>query len=407
MQTRENIFGHVIFVPLMKPDFNNTEVAFQSKNNRALRKAYWLFRLVGSPLLVKVGKIATNIALGLRLPIKWAVKPTIFSQFCGGETIEQCAGTTQILDQHGIGTILDYSVEGKHNDETFHATTKEILSTIHTANQNKHIPFCVFKMSGITRFGLLMKLNSGDPLSEIEQQEKSKLLERLNSICASAKEAQTPVFIDAEESWIQDAIDTLAWEMIEKYNQDEAWVYNTVQLYRHDRLDYLKDTIAIAKQKERILGVKLVRGAYMEKERDRAEDLGYDSPIQPNKESSDQDFDLALKECVLHLDSVRVVAGTHNEASSQYLTKLMHENGIENGDQRIYFAQLFGMSDHISFNLSNLGYNVAKYVPYGPIKEVIPYLIRRAEENTSVKGQTGRELTLIIKEMKRRKRIKS
>ncbi|NQX90630.1 MAG: proline dehydrogenase family protein, partial [Flavobacteriales bacterium] len=337
----------------------------------------------------------------------WAVNPTIFSQFCGGETIEECAGTTQVLDQHGIGTILDYSVEGKHNDETFDSTTKEILSTISTANQNKHIPFCVFKMSGITRFGLLMKMNEGEALTESELAEKDRLIERLNSICSSAKNAQTPVFIDAEESWIQDAIDSLAWQMIEKYNEDEAWVYNTVQLYRHDRLDYLKDTIAIAKEKQRVLGVKLVRGAYMEKERDRAEDLGYKDPIQPNKESSDQDFDLALKECVQNLDMVRVVAGTHNEASSLYLTKLIHENGIEKSDQRIYFAQLFGMSDHISFNLSDMGYNVAKYVPYGPIREVIPYLIRRAEENTSVKGQTGRELSLIMKEMKRRKGIKS
>lgn len=391
----------------MKPQFDNTEVAFGHKNNAELKKAYWLFKLVGSPFLVKVGKTMTNIAMAIRFPIGWIIKPTIFAQFCGGETIAECAETTKVLDTQGVGTILDYSIEGKKEEEDFDATTNEILATIHTANQNPHIPFCVFKVTGICRFGLLEKLNDGEALNAEEQASWERVKSRVDRICAGARDAKTPVFIDAEESWIQDAIDRLAEGMMSKYNGEEAYVYNTVQLYRHDRLVYLKNLIAKAKEANYYLGVKLVRGAYMEKERERAEDLGYTSPIQPDKGSSDEDFDLALKICVENLEQVRVVAGTHNEASSLYLAQLMAQHGLKTSDSRVYFAQLYGMSDHISFNLSHLGYNVAKYVPYGPIREVVPYLIRRAEENTSVKGQTGRELGLIMKEIKRRKGTKN
>lgn len=391
----------------MKPQFDNTEVAFRHKNNAELKKAYWLFKLVGSPFLVKLGKLMTRVAMGIRFPIGWIIKPTIFAQFCGGETIAECAETTKVLDAQGVGTILDYSIEGKKEEDDFDATAKEILATIHTANQNPHIPFCVFKVTGICRFGLLEKLNDGDALNPEEQASWERVKSRVDLICAGARDAKTPVFIDAEESWIQEAIDQLAEDMMAKYNTEEAYVYNTVQLYRHDRLDYLKNLIAKAKETDYYLGVKLVRGAYMEKERERAEDLGYASPIQPDKASSDENFDLALKACIVNLEHVRVVAGTHNEASSSYLAQLMEQHGLQPSDNRVYFAQLYGMSDHISFNLSHLGYNVAKYVPYGPIREVVPYLIRRAEENTSVKGQTGRELGLILNEIKRRKGIKN
>ena len=389
----------------MNLSFENTEVAFGHKNNQELKKAYWLFKLVGKPKLVGIGKVLTNVALAIRFPIAWIIKPTIFHQFCGGETISECAKTTKILDEFNIGTILDYSVEGKVEEGDFDVTAEEILDTVKTANNNAHIPFCVFKVTGIARFGLLEKMNGDETLSESEEAEKKRFLNRLTRICAEAKKSKTPVFIDAEESWIQDTIDELAEQMMQEFNSKDAWVYNTIQLYRKDKLQYLTEQIAKAKAQNYVLGVKLVRGAYMEKERDRAEDLGYESPIQANKASSDEDFDLALKECVQHLNNCHLVAGTHNEASSMYLTKLIQDHGITPNDKRIYFAQLFGMSDHISFNLAAAGYNVAKYVPYGPIKEVLPYLIRRADENTSVKGQTGRELSLILKEMKRRKRI--
>ncbi|MGB0422717.1 MAG: proline dehydrogenase family protein [Flavobacteriales bacterium] len=389
----------------MKLSFENTEVAFSHKNNKELKKAYWLFKLVGKPSLVSVGKVMTKIALAVRFPMAWMIKPTIFHQFCGGETISECAQTTKILDDFNIGTILDYSVEGKVEERDFDATANEILDTVRTANNNSHIPFCVFKITGIARFGLLEKMNDSEVLSKNEEAEKERFLTRLDAICKASKESQTPVFIDAEESWIQEAIDDLAEQMMQKYNKDDVWVYNTIQLYRKDKLSYLKAQIEHAKTNNYVLGVKLVRGAYMEKERDRAQDYNYDSPIQDNKASADQDFDLALKTCVENINYCHLVAGTHNEASSLYLTKLIQDHGILSSDKRVYFAQLFGMSDHISFNLAAAGYNVAKYVPYGPIKEVLPYLIRRADENTSVKGQTGRELSLILKEMKRRKGI--
>jgi proline dehydrogenase len=391
----------------MNLSFENTAAAFGHKNKAQLRKAYLLFRLVSSPALVKVGKIFLNIALKLRIPIAWAVKPTIFQQFCGGETIQDCAGTTKILDQFGIGTILDYSVEGKSTDADFDATCTEILATIQTGNDNEHIPFCVFKVTGIGRFSILQKVNEKKTLTELEQSEFDRIHYRIDRICAGAAEAKTPVFIDAEESWIQDTIDALAEEMMEKYNLGNVWVYNTVQLYRHDRLDYLKRLHRDAKAKKYLLGVKLVRGAYMEKERARAKEKGYASPIQPDKSASDRDYDAALKYCVEHVEEISSVAGTHNEASSKYLAQLIQDAGLLPSDGRLYFAQLYGMSDHISFNLSAAGYKVAKYVPYGPIREVMPYLLRRAEENTSVKGQTSRELSLILQEMERRNALDS
>ncbi|MCH2198285.1 MAG: proline dehydrogenase family protein [Flavobacteriales bacterium] len=387
----------------MKLSFDNTEIAFAHKSNAELKKAYWLFKLVGSPALVKFGKVSVGLALKLRIPIGWAMRNNIFAQFCGGESIADCAQTTQVLDKGNVGTILDYSVEGKESSEDFERTTQEILRTVETANDNIHIPFCVFKTTGISRFSLLEKVNANAELSPEEQAEFEGVKTRMDRIAKSAFETGTPVFIDAEESWIQDAIDDMAHELMAKYNKERVIVYNTVQLYRHDRLAFLQDAIAEAKSKGYHYGVKLVRGAYMEKERDRAEEHGYQDPIQPNKEASDKDFDAAIKLCIDKIEYVAVVAGSHNEASSKALAELMIERNIAKNDKRVYFAQLFGMSDHISFNLSHAGYNVAKYVPYGPIREVIPYLIRRAEENTSVKGQTGRELSLIQREIQRRK----
>ncbi len=387
----------------MKVSFDNTEIAFAHKSDFDLKKGYWLFKMVSSPLLVKLGKHSVNLALALRIPIGWALKKNIFAQFCGGETIQDCASTTKVLDQLNVGTILDYSVEGKDSVEDLERTTEEIIQTVSTANNNVHIPFCVFKITGVARFALLQKVNEKKELSREEQQEFDEVLTRVDRIAQRAHETGTPIFIDAEESWIQDTIDQLAHDLMERYNKEKVIVYNTAQMYRHDRLAFLVEMFAEAQEKGYKYGVKLVRGAYMEKERQRADERHYTSPIQPDKASCDRDFDAALELCLQNLDHVSLVAGSHNEKSTLLLTELMEKHAIQPSDKRIYFAQLFGMSDHISFNLSHAGYNVAKYVPYGPIREVIPYLIRRAQENTSVKGQTGRELSLIINELKRRK----
>ena len=386
--------------------FEDTRIAFESKSDNELRKAYYLFKLIGNPTLVNVGKNLTHLALSLRIPIGWAIRNNIFRQFCGGETIPECARATQVLDKFHIGTILDYSVEGKDAESDFDATKEETLRTLRTANGNPHIPFCVFKVTGVARFELLEKVNAREELSDAETAEWQRVRERVDDICQLAHDTGTPLFIDAEDSWIQDAIDDLGDEMMEKYNSKKAIVYNTVQLYRHDRLAFLKASHQKALQRNYFLGVKLVRGAYMEKERVRAAEKGYRDPIQPDKAASDRDFNLALEYCVQHIDRISICCGSHNEHSNLYLAQLMQQAGIAPSDKRIYFAQLFGMSDHISFNLAHAGYNVAKYVPYGPIREVIPYLIRRAQENTSVKGQTGRELALIMAERKRRSAAK-
>jgi proline dehydrogenase len=386
--------------------FDNTEIAFKSKNDKDLRRAYYLFKMVGSPGLVKFGKKATHFSLAIGLPIKGIIKATIFKQFCGGETIDECDKTIALLDSYGIGTILDYSVEGKESEADFDKTTKEIIATINKANGNKAIPFSVFKVTGISTFSLLEKASRGEKLNKEDEEKLNSVKDRVNSICKTAHEADTPVFIDAEESWIQPAIDQIATEMMQRYNSNKAIVYNTAQLYRHDRLAHIKSAIEEAKSKGYHYGVKLVRGAYMEKERERAKEKGYSSPIQPNKNACDRDYDLALQVCLENITHVAICAGTHNETSSMYLTELMEKHNLEKNDKRIYFAQLLGMSDHISYNLSESGYNVAKYVPYGPVKEVLPYLIRRAEENTSVAGQTSRELGLILKERERRKKAR-
>jgi proline dehydrogenase len=385
--------------------FENTEIAFQSKSDKDLERAYWLFRIVGSPTMVKIGKWGTNAALSAGLPIKGLIRKTIFRQFCGGESIETCEETIRTLSRYGVGTILDYSVEGKTSEEDFDSTVEEIIRTIEKAEQQNHIPFAVFKVTGIARFGILEKANPEDAtLSELEKAELRSVIDRIDRICKTAHVKGVPVFIDAEETWIQDTIDRIAMDMMRKYNKEKAIVFNTLQMYRHDRLAFLNESIATCKDERIKLGIKLVRGAYMEKERERASKMGYKSPIQPDKESTDKDFDLALELMMKNLETVSFCAGTHNEKSSLYLTKLMNDQEIGSADKRIYFAQLLGMSDHISYNLSYNGFNVAKYVPYGPIKEVMPYLLRRADENTSVAGQTGRELSLIIKEKERRKK---
>lgn len=384
--------------------FDNTENAFAGKSDGALKKAHFLFSMIGRNWVVSMGKPLTNLAFTLHLPVKGIIRNTIFRQFVGGESIEKCEATIAYLHQYHIGTILDYSVEGQEDEASFEAATEELLHTVAKAKEDARIPFAVFKVSGIARSAILEKVSAGKNLSDAETGEWQRVTARVHELCRRAHEAQTPILVDAEESWIQQAIDDLALEMMRRYNREKPIVYNTTQMYRHDRLAYIRSLFATAEQENFHIGLKIVRGAYMEKERDRAAEKGYPDPIQPDKQSTDRDFNKALRFCTEHVGRIAICAGTHNEESSRMLVDLISEHQIGKQHPHIYFAQLLGMSDHISFNLSQAGYNVAKYVPYGPVKEVMPYLIRRAEENTSVKGQTGRELSLIKKELIRRRR---
>lgn len=382
--------------------FDNTQIAFSGKSDTDLKRSYLLFKVIGNPTIVNVSSVLTTVAISLHLPIKSIIKATIFKQFVGGEDITECNNTIEQLGKYNIGTILDYSVEGKESETDFDNCVKETISTIEKAKGNTKIPFCVFKITGLARFALLEKVSANNTLSDAEQAEYERVKKRVDTICKKAHDNDVRIFIDAEESWVQPAMDDLANEMMRLYNKEKVIVYNTFQFYRKDRLAYFKQSFEMAKAGNYQLGAKLVRGAYMEKERKRAEENSYPSPIQETKQNSDADYDTALLFSVENIDRIAICAGTHNEKSSMYLLELMKQNNIPTNHPHIYFSQLLGMSDHISYNLSSAGYNVAKYVPYGPVKEVLPYLLRRAQENTSVKGQTGRELSLIMKERERR-----
>src|ERR1700743_2143429 len=383
--------------------FENTEIAFRNSANTDLKRAYWLFRMININFFVKMGPPVTNFAMKIGLPIKGIIKATIFKHFCGGETINECDNTIKKLYNGGVGTILDYSVEGEDEEQVFDAPRDEIILTIKRASGDKAVPLTVFKVTGVGRFSLLEKLDAGTTLTAEEQAEWQKVQDRVLAICAKAYESGVPVMVDAEETWIQETIDLLALNMMRKFNKEKAIVYNTYQLYRHDKLASLKHDHAIAVKEGFILGAKLVRGAYMEKERKRAAEMGYPSLIQPDKQSTDKDYDAALHFCIDNLDQVAFVAGTHNENSCRVLADLLNEKKVPHNHPHVYFSQLLGMSDNLSFNLADAGYNVAKYVPYGPVKAVLPYLFRRAQENTAIAGQMSRELGLIIKEKKRRK----
>lgn len=383
--------------------FENTEIAFRHSSNADLKRAYWLFKIINVNFLVKIGPPITNFAIKIGLPIKGLIKATIFQHFCGGETIRECEKTIKSLESGGVGTILDYSIEGEDDEQVFDDTREEIIRTIKRAAKDKSIPITVFKVTGVGRFGLLEKLDAGTTLTNAEQLEWQKVQDRVLAICEKAYAVSVPVMIDAEETWIQDTIDLLALNMMRKFNKQKAIVYNTYQLYRHDKLESLMNDNEVAVKENFILGAKLVRGAYMEKERKRAEEQGYPSPIQPTKEASDRDFNLALDYCTDHINTIAFVAGTHNEDSCRLLTEQLDAKNIDHKNPHVYFAQLLGMSDNLSFNLADADYNVAKYVPYGPIKAVLPYLFRRAQENTAIAGQMSRELGLISKEVKRRK----
>lgn len=384
-----------------KLSFDDTEVAFRHRNAKELRKAHWMFSVISSPRVVSLGSSLTKLALTLRFPIGWAVKGNIFSHFCGGETIDECLIAAEKLSRSGVGSILDYSVEGREGESDLDSTCEEIIRTIHASAGSSHFPFCVFKVTGIIPFSILEKKSAGN-ISGEDVEIWNRGMRRVEKICETAAQSHQRIFIDAEDSWIQGAIDALADEMMSKFNKSQAIVYNTIQLYRHDRLAFLKDSHARALAGNYFLGVKLVRGAYMEKERERALALGYADPIQPDKAASDRDYDAASLYCLDHIDKIHFCAGTHNEQSSLMIADQMIMRDMLPSDSRVSFAQLFGMSDHISFNLAAAGFQVCKYMPYGPLRDVMPYLIRRARENTSVKGQAGRELSLIRAELRRR-----
>lgn len=390
-----------------KISFDNTAVAFQYKSHRALQKANFIFSLINHPWVAAVAIGLAKVALTLKLPVNGLIRNTVFSHFCGGENIQETKDTIQQLSKYGVNTILDYSVEGEDSERDFENTCDEIIRTIEIASRWKNIPFSVFKMSGIASSPLLEKVQKKIELSASEKQAFEGIQKRVDRICSQAYLCKVPVLIDAEESWIQDVIDALAYSMMQKYNLQRPIVFNTYQLYRTASPRNLRDAYHTATMHNFFLGVKLVRGAYMEKERNRAEKMGYQSPIFPDKDSTDSAFNQALSFCIDHKQRIAMMCGSHNEYSNYYLTVLMEKHGMSNGDSRVWFSQLLGMSDNISFNLATMGYNVAKYVPYGPVKSVMPYLFRRAEENTSVAGQSSRELALIRKEIMRRRSVEA
>ncbi len=385
-----------------KLNFEDTATAFSDKSNLDLKKKYRLFRMINSPFFTGVGTRLTEMAFRMHLPVKKIIKRTIFPQFCGGETIEECQPTINQLGAANIGTILDYSVEGKADETVFESTKNEIHRTITRAKEDEAVPFAVFKVTGLADFALLEKVSSNKELLKQETTDWENARKRVEELCEYAHSLEQPVFIDAEESWIQDAVDNLAVEMMEKFNQEKPIVYNTIQLYRTDRLEFLKKSHEETRVKNYLFAVKLVRGAYMEKERERAEEMNYPSPIHPERTATDRDFNAALQYCIENVETIAFVAGTHNEESVQLLARLMSEKNITPNHPNVYYSQLYGMGDNLSYILAKNNFNVSKYVPYGPVQDTIPYLIRRAQENKAVVGQVSRELDLINRELKRR-----
>jgi len=383
--------------------FDNTEVAFSLKSDSQLERAYFLFKMIQNEPMVRIGSAITNFALKAHLPIEGLIRSTVFDHFCGGVTEEDCLPVIEKMYIEGnVCSVLDYSVEGKDEEASFDDALHKILKILDFCEEKKSIPFAVFKPTGFGRFALYQKITKKKLLTDLEQLEWNRVEARFHKACKKAQEKNVPILIDAEESWMQDAADALIENLMETYNKDKAIVFNTLQMYRHDRMDYLKKVYAKAQEKGYHIGMKVVRGAYMEKERERAEEKGYRSPICDSKKETDENYDAAIKFTMEH-PKMALFAGTHNENSSYLLMELANKYQIKKNDKHLWFGQLFGMSDHISFNLAKEGYNVAKYLPFGPVRDVMPYLIRRAEENTSVAGQTSRELNLLSIERKRRK----
>jgi proline dehydrogenase len=382
--------------------FNNTANAFSLKSDKDLKKAHFIFSSMSMPWLVNLGSKATMLALNWKLPVKGIIKDTIFSQFCGGTTDEECMPLVEKMFEKGVSSILDYSVEGKENEADFDAVVGKKLTLIHMASENNALPFEVVKPTGIGRFYIWQKITEKKTLTPPEELEWERIYNRVDLLCKTAVDNNIALLFDGEETWMQDAADDLIQEMMQKYNIGKAYIYNTVQCYRHDRLDYIMELYEDAKANGYIIGAKIVRGAYMEKERERAQAYNYPSPICKDKKATDEMYDHVMHYILDRLDTIKLCVGTHNEASTLEAMKYLNANEIEPNTQDVWFGQLYGMSDNLTFNLAALGHNTFKILPFGPIEDVMPYLIRRAQENTSVAGQTGRELTLIKQEMKRR-----
>ena len=383
--------------------FEDTSIAFKHKSDRDLLLSYLIFLLTKHPFLVKFLSRAAKLSLSMGLPVKPLIKATVFRQFCGGETRREYQKVVQQLGRAGIGAILDYSVEGGGDETGFEETKNAILQTIQQAESDENIPCACMKMTGIVAEFLLEKMTAGEVLSTKDASAWKRLRQRLADICKLAGKSGTPIYIDAEESWIQGVVDDLAEEMMLTFNQKRAIVFTTLQMYRTDRVDYFQRLIQNARRDNFLLGVKIVRGAYMEQERERARQRGYPSPIHPDKPATDRAFDEILHLFMDHMDVVEICVGTHNETSCRLLTDLMNARGIPNDHPHICFSQLYGMSDHISYKLADAGYNVTKYLPFGPVASTLPYLARRAEENTAIAGQMGKELEIIVRERRRRR----
>jgi proline dehydrogenase len=383
--------------------FNNTEVAFSLKSDSELDRAYFLFKMIANEPLVRIGTAVTNFALKAHLPVERLIRASVFDHFCGGVNENDCLSVVDKLYTKGVSSVLDYSVEGKEEESQFDAALKMTLKTIEFAKEKQAIPFAVFKPTGLGRFYLYEKVGEKKALTADEQAEWNKVINRFEQVCKAAYDNDVALLVDGEESWMQDAADEMVENMMRKFNKEKAVIFNTLQMYRWDRLDYLKQLHEKAKTDGFYIGMKLVRGAYMEKENNRAAEKGYPTPICESKQATDINFDNAVVYMLDHLDIMAIFAGTHNEESSYKLMELMQDRKLAKNDNRIWFGQLYGMSDNISFNLAQSGYNVAKYLPFGPVRDVMPYLIRRAEENTSVAGQTNRELNLLKTERTRRK----
>ena len=382
--------------------FEDTETAFALKTDSELERAYFLFRLIANEPLVRIGTAVTNFAIKAHLPVEGLIRATVFDHFCGGVSEDDCLPVVDRMWESGVYSVLDYSVEGKESEDPLDNALAKTLELLDFVKEKKSMPFAVFKPTGYGRFALYQKISEGKSLSAGEQAEWNRVVARYEATSKKAYDLDVSLLIDAEESWMQDAADDLVEEMMKKYNKKKAVVFNTLQMYRWDRMDYLKALHKRALEQGFKIGIKVVRGAYLEKENLRAEEKGYPTPMCPDKKATDENFDACIAYILDNLDTISLFSGTHNEESCYKLMELMEERGIDKDDERIGFGQLYGMSDHISFNLAKRGYNVAKYVPFGPVKDVMPYLIRRAEENTSVAGQTNRELELIKKERKRR-----
>ncbi|MDT0685836.1 proline dehydrogenase family protein [Autumnicola psychrophila] len=388
---------------IRKKIFNNTATAFKLKSDLELNRAIFLFSMMNRQKLVKAGTFLTKFSLKLHLPVEGMIKKTIFEQFCGGITTDDCKGVIAEMHEEKLHSILDYSVEGKETEEQFDAALEKKLSLIKFADKKAELPFSVFKPTGIGRFAIWEKVTEKVSLNDAEKEEWERVKDRVEKLCKAAYEHDVRLYADGEESWMQGAADDLLEEMMRKYNKEKALIFNTLQCYRWDRIEYLKDLHEKAKRDGFKIGAKIVRGAYMEKENKRAKKLGYHTPICESKEATDVNFNSVMSYCLNNLNDISVFIGTHNEVSNYLALQIMEDKNIAINDPRVWFSQLFGMSDHISYNLSRRGYNAAKLVPFGPVRDVVPYLLRRAQENTSVKGQTGRELSLLMEERKHRK----